>query len=91
MSGTTAGFILETLRRVNAKKAGKEIDEAEMAEFRKKMIERYDGEGHPYFTGARNFHDGIITHAEIRPKLARALELCWRVPLRHSDWGNVKF
>ena len=30
MSGTTAGFILETLQRVNAKKAGKEINEEEM-------------------------------------------------------------
>lgn len=91
MSGTTAGFILETLRRQNAAKEGKTIDEEEMAAFRKKMIERYDGEGHPFFTGARNFHDGVITHEEIRPTLARALELCWRVPLRHSDWGNVKF
>jgi len=91
MSGTTAGFILETLRRANAKKAGEEINEEDMAAFRKKMADRYDGEGHPYYTGARNFHDGVITHAEIRPKLARALELSWRVPLIHSDWGNVKF
>jgi acetyl-CoA carboxylase carboxyltransferase component len=91
MSGTTAGFILETLRRANAKKAGQEINEEEMAAFRKKMFDRYDGEGHPYYTGARNFHDGVITHSEIRPKLARALELSWRVPLRHSDWGNIKF
>ncbi|NPV91160.1 MAG: propionyl-CoA carboxylase [Firmicutes bacterium] len=91
MSGTTAGFILETLRRVNAKKDGKEINEEEMAAFRKKMIDRYDAQGHPFFTGALNFHDGVITHAEVRPTLARALELAWRVPLRHSDWGNVKF
>lgn len=91
MSGTTAGFILETLRRTNAAKEGKEINEEEMAKFRQKMIDRYDGEGHPFFTGALNFHDGVITHAEIRPRLSRALELCWRVPLRHSDWGNVKF
>ncbi len=91
MSGTTAGFILETLRRANAKKAGQEINEEEMAAFRKKMIDRYDGEGHPYYTGALNFHDGVITHAEIRSKLARALEISWRTPLIHSDWGNVKF
>lgn len=91
MAGHTAGFILETLRRTNAKKAGQEINEEEMAEFRKKMTERYDAEGHPYFTGARNFHDGVIRHDEIRDTLARALEISWRVPLQHSDWGNVKF
>jgi 3-methylcrotonyl-CoA carboxylase beta subunit len=46
-----------------------------MQEFREKMIERYDREGHPYVTGSLLFHDGIITWAESRDKLARAFEL----------------
>jgi 3-methylcrotonyl-CoA carboxylase beta subunit len=43
---------------------GEAIDEAKMKEFREKIIERYDREGHPYLTGSLLFHDGIITWSE---------------------------
>ena len=55
------------------------------------MIERYDAEGHPFLTGSILFHDGIVTFSEIREKLARALELCYRVPIDKTDWGDLKF
>ncbi len=69
---------------------GQTVDEQEMANFRKMMIDRYDAEGHPFLTGSLLFHDGIITFRETRDKLARALELCYRVEIEKSDWGDLK-
>lgn len=91
MSGKTAAFILETLERGNKKKKGIEEDEVKIAEFRKQMMDRYDKEGHPYVTGAHLFHDGIITWAEARDKLARGFELALHHPIHNSHFGNFKF
>jgi 3-methylcrotonyl-CoA carboxylase beta subunit len=91
MSGKTAAFILETIERSNKKKTGQEIDETAMKEFREKMMERYDKEGHPYVTGAHLFHDGIITWAEARDKISRGFELALRQPIKDSHFGNFKF
>ena len=90
MSGNTAGFILETIRRKNIEAKGGKIDEQEMAEFRQKMRERYDEEGHPFYTGSLLFHDGVIAFSEARDKLARAFEIALRVPVRESYWGDFK-
>jgi len=91
MAGRTAAFILESIERKNKLAKGEEIDEAKMTEFRKKMIERYDRDGHPYVTGSLLFHDGIITWWEARDKLARAFELSLRQPVLSSQFGNFKF
>lgn len=90
MSGKTAGFVMESIRRKNIVDRGEAVDEQEMAEFRKMMVERYDAEGHPFLTGSLLFHDGVITFKEMRDKVARALELCYRAPLQKTDWGDLK-
>jgi len=90
MSCQTAGFIMETVRRKNIVDRNEVVNEAEMAEFRQMMRERYDAEGHPFFTGSILFHDGVIAFSEARDKLARAFEIALRVPLKESVWGDLK-
>ncbi len=90
MSGETAGFILETIRSKNMADRNQPIDQAEMAEFRRMMRDRYDAEGHPFYTGALLFHDGVIAFSEARDKLARAFEIALRAPLKDSVWGDLK-
>ena len=91
MAGRTAAFILESIERKNKKVKNETIDEEKMTEFRNKMIERYDRDGHPYVTGSLLFHDGIITWGEARDKLARGFELALRKPVQPSQFGNFKF
>jgi acetyl-CoA carboxylase carboxyltransferase component len=90
MSGETAGFIVETVRRKNIIDKGQAVNEEEMMKFRQMMRDRYDAEGHPFYTGAINFHDGVIAFNEARDKLARAFEIALRVPVESSDWGDLK-
>jgi len=91
MSGETAGFILETVKRKNITDKGGVVDEAEMAAFRQQMRSRYDEEGHPFYTGSLLFHDGVIAFSEARERLARAFEIALHVPIRESVWGDMKF
>ena len=90
MSGETAGFIVETVRRKNIEAKGAKVDEDDMAKFRQMMRDRYDSEGHPFYTGALNFHDGVVAFSEAREKIARAFEISLRVPVQGSDWGDLK-
>jgi 3-methylcrotonyl-CoA carboxylase beta subunit len=90
MSGETAGFILETVRRKNVTDKGSAVNEEEMARFRREMRERYDEEGHPFYTGSLLFHDGVIAFSEAREKIARAFEIALHVPIRESVWGDLK-
>jgi acetyl-CoA carboxylase carboxyltransferase component len=91
MSGNTAGFILETIRRKNIEAKGGAVNEEDMEKFRQMMRDRYSSEGHPFYTGSLVFHDGVIAFSEARDKLARAFEIALRVPVRESDWGDLKF
>lgn len=91
MSGNTAGFILETVRRKNIEAKGGAVNEEDMEKFRQMMRERYNSEGHPFYTGSLMFHDGVIGFSEARDKLARAFEIALRTPVRESDWGDLKF
>ena len=90
MSGETAGFILETVRRKNIADKGGAVNEEEMARFRQAMRDRYDEEGHPFYTGSLLFHDGVIAFSEARDRLARAFEIALHVPMRESVWGDLK-
>ena len=90
MSGETACFIMETVRRKNITDKGGTVNEEEMARFRQEMRERFDEEGHPFYTGSLLFHDGVIAFSEARERLARAFEIALHVPIRESDWGDLK-
>ncbi|MCX5827275.1 MAG: propionyl-CoA carboxylase [Deltaproteobacteria bacterium] len=90
MSGETAGFIVETVRRKNIEAKGLPVNEDEMTQFRQMMRDTYDAEGHPFYTGSLIFHDGVIAFSEARDKIARAFEIALRVPVAHSDWGDLK-
>jgi 3-methylcrotonyl-CoA carboxylase beta subunit len=90
MSGETAGFIVESVRRKNIVAKGEEVNEEEMTAFRQMMRDRYDAEGHPFLTGSLLFHDGVVAFSEARNKLARALELSLRVKPQRTDWGDLK-
>jgi len=90
MSGETAGFIVESVRRANIVKKGEKVDEEDMAAFRQMMRDRYDAEGHPFYTGSLNFHDGVIAFSEARDVLARSFEVALRAPVQESRFGNLK-
>ncbi len=91
MSGQTAGNVLTSLERANAKKRGEEMDEEEVNKFREMMVEKYSSEAHPFYMEARLFHDGTIPLKDSRRVLANAFEVSLLKPIPESTFGNFKF
>jgi len=91
MSGRTAGYILTTLERVNAKKEGREMNEEEAQKFQQMMVDKYSSEAHPFYMEARLFQDGTVPFRESRNFLAAALEISVLKPIPESNFGNFKF
>jgi 3-methylcrotonyl-CoA carboxylase beta subunit len=91
MSGQTAGFILTSLERANAKKAGREMDEEAARKFQEMMVDKYSREAHPFFLEARLFQDGTLPFKDCRDALATAFEVSLLKPIEESSFGNFKF
>jgi acetyl-CoA carboxylase carboxyltransferase component len=53
----------------------KELSEKERAEFRKKLVDKYNAEASPYFISARMMVDGILDPRETRNTLITGLEM----------------
>ena len=48
------------------------------------MVEKYDGEAHPFFCGARLLNDRVLKFSEIRDWLAMAFEVSLLKPIEET-------
>jgi 3-methylcrotonyl-CoA carboxylase beta subunit len=91
LSGQTAGNILTTLARINAKKRGEEMAEEAVEAYKQKMIDKYEMEGHPFYMEARLYQDGTLPLKDTRDYLSTAFEVTLLKPIPESHFGNFKF
>lgn len=73
MGGEQAASVLATVQRDNKKRENKEWSIEEENEFKKPIIEKYEKEGHPYFSSARLWDDGVIDPKDTRRVLGLSL------------------
>jgi 3-methylcrotonyl-CoA carboxylase beta subunit len=55
------------------------------------MIDKYDGEAHPFYCGARLLNDRVLKFGEIRDWLAMAFEVSLLKPIGEPAFGNLRF
>jgi 3-methylcrotonyl-CoA carboxylase beta subunit len=55
------------------------------------MIDRYDGEAHPFFCASRILNDRLLKFSEIRDWLAMAFEVSLINPIGEARFGNFRF
>lgn len=91
MSGRSAAGVLLSIEERKREAQNNPMTEEEKEAFRKKMIEKYDGEAHPFYSGARLLNDGVIRFSEIRDHLAMALEVSLLKPTGDPGFGNFRF
>lgn len=89
MSGKSAGGVLLSIEQ--AKRKGEPMTEEEIAAFQQKMVDKYDGEAHPFFCASRLFNDRVIKFSEIREWLAMAFEVSLIQPIDNASFGNFRF
>ena len=87
MGGEQAAFVLSSLQVAKMKKKGVEVTEAMVEEMKRPIIERYDREGHPYFSSARLWDDGVIDPADTRKVLAMSLSATLNAPIQETHYG----
>lgn len=89
MSGRSAAGVLLTIEE-RKHKDNPMTDEKKEA-FRQKMIDKYDGEAHPFFCASRILNDRILKFSEIRDWLSMAFEVSLLQPIPDSSFGNFRF
>ena len=87
MGGEQAASVLATVRRDNLEAAGKTWSEEEEEKFKAPIREQYETQGHPYYSSARLWDDGVIDPADTRMVLALGLSAALNAPMAKTQFG----
>jgi 3-methylcrotonyl-CoA carboxylase beta subunit len=91
MSGRSAAEVLLSIEERKRASAGNPMSEGEKQAFRQQMVDKYDGEAHPFYCGARLLNDRVLKFREIRDWLAMAFEVSLLQPIGEPAFGNLRF
>ena len=75
MGGIQAANVLSTIKVEQNKINGNTIDDIELKNIQKPILEKYETEGHPYYSSARLWDDGIINPIDTRKVLIQACNI----------------
>ncbi|PIK15933.1 carboxyl transferase domain-containing protein [Halobacteriovorax sp. JY17] len=88
MGGEQAAGVLSTVRQDGLRARGKsEMSAAEIAEFEKPILDKYEKEGSAYYSTARLWDDGIIDPAHTRDILGLAISSSLNAPIADTKFG----
>lgn len=87
MGGEQAASVLSTIRRDNIEAAGDKWSAEDEAKFKAPILEQYEHQGHPYYSTARIWDDGIIEPADTRMVLGLGLSTALNAPVEEPRFG----
>jgi 3-methylcrotonyl-CoA carboxylase beta subunit len=87
MGGEQAASVLATVKREQLKAAGREWPAVEEETFKQPIREQYERQGHPYYSSARLWDDGVIDPRETRRVLSLALAVARNAPQERQSFG----
>jgi len=91
MGGEQAGHVLATVKKMQLKKQGKQLtpeDEQKIDEqIKNPIVEQFEHEGHPYFSSARLWDDGVIDPADTRTILGLSISASLNAPIEPTKFG----
>jgi 3-methylcrotonyl-CoA carboxylase beta subunit len=87
MGGEQAASVLATVKRDQLKGAGKSWPAEEEEAFKQPIREQYERQGHPYYSSARLWDDGVIDPLETRRVLALSLAAVRHGPHQAQPYG----
>ena len=87
MGGEQAATVLAMVRRENIERKGGQWSREEEQEFRAPILEKYEKEGHPLYSSARLWDDGIIDPARTREVLALSLSAALNAEIEETKFG----
>jgi 3-methylcrotonyl-CoA carboxylase beta subunit len=87
MGGEQAATVLSLVKREGIERKGGSWSAEEEAEFKKPILEKYEREGHPLYSSARLWDDGIIDPAKTREVLALSLSAALNAEIEETKFG----
>ena len=87
MGGEQAAGVLTDLQVMKMKKAGKEVTEEMVQKMKQPIIEKYEHEGHAYYSSARLWDDGVIDPVDTRSVLAMCISASLNKPIQDTKFG----
>jgi 3-methylcrotonyl-CoA carboxylase beta subunit len=87
MGGEQAASVLATVRRDGIEGRGGSWSEEEEAAFKAPIRAQYEVQGHPYYSSARLWDDGVIDPAETRRVLGLGLSAALNAPIKKTRFG----
>jgi len=87
MGGEQAASVLATVKREQLKAKGSDWPEAEEEAFKQPIREQYERQGHPYYSSARLWDDGVIDPLDTRRVLSLALAVVRNAPQEPTRFG----
>jgi 3-methylcrotonyl-CoA carboxylase beta subunit len=87
MGGEQAASVLATVKRDGIEAAGKTWSAEEEEQFKAPIREQYERQGHPYYSSARLWDDGIIDPIDTRRVLGMALSAALNAPIEQGRFG----
>lgn len=87
MGGPQAAGVLAQVKRDQLEQKGEEWSKEEEQSFKQPILESYEKQGHPYYSSARLWDDGIIDPVKTRDVLAQALSISLNRPIEDTHFG----
>jgi 3-methylcrotonyl-CoA carboxylase beta subunit len=87
MGGEQAASVLATVRRDNLEAVGKTWSAEEEESFKEPIRQQYERQGHPYYSSARLWDDGVIDPADTRFVLGLGLSVALNAPIERTQFG----
>jgi 3-methylcrotonyl-CoA carboxylase beta subunit len=87
MGGEQAASVLAEIQKDNLARANKSWTPEQEEEFKRPTRERYDKEGHPYYSSARLWDDGVIAPEDTRTVVGLALRATLNAPIEKTNFG----
>jgi 3-methylcrotonyl-CoA carboxylase beta subunit len=87
MGGEQAASVLSTVRRDALENRGGTWPEDEEETFKNEIRAQYDQQGHPYYSGARIWDDGLLDPADTRMALSLGISASFNAPPQETKFG----
>ncbi|WP_137885680.1 carboxyl transferase domain-containing protein [Pseudomonas sp. 2FE] len=87
MGGEQAAGVLAQVKREQAERSGHSLSAEDEAKIKQPILEQYEHQGHPYYSSARLWDDGVIDPAQTREVLALALSASLNAPIEPTTFG----
>ena len=87
MGGEQAATVLALVKREGIERTGGQWSAEDEAAFRAPIHEKYEREGHPLYSSARLWDDGIIDPAKTRDVIGLSLSAALNAPVEDTKFG----